>query len=253
MIQVKNITKKYTTERGFLRVLEGISMEIPEGKFIAILGPSGCGKTTLLHILAGFSLPSSGEILVNGIPVRTPGKDRVMIFQNESIFPWLTVEENVRFGLRNLYSDETLIREKTQFFLRLVHLRDFAHYYPKQLSGGMRKRVDIARAFAINPPIILADEPFASLDSKTKTDLQLQIMDLWSTKKNTIVFVTHDIEEAIFLSDTIYLLSPRPGKVKEVIPVPFARPRSIDLVTAHEFQAMRKSIIEKLFYEQYAA
>ena len=240
---VKNISKEFAFNEKVLKVIKNITFEVVAGSFITILGPSGCGKTTLLNIIAGFQTPTNGEVLINSGPITRPGKDRVMIFQRDAAFPWLTVEENVRFALKNIYVADDIIQEKIRFFLKLTGLLEFSHYYPKQLSGGMRKRVDIARTFVMNPSFILADEPFAFLDSKTRLSLQLAVMNLWTKEKNTILFVTHDIEEAIFLSDVMYLLSARPSRVLERIEIPFRRPRAVELLTTQKFQSLRKRVM----------
>lgn len=240
---VKNISKEFAFDEQVLKVIKNINLEIVVGSFITVLGPSGCGKTTLLNILAGFQNPTNGKVLINSKLITKPGKDRVMIFQRDAVFPWLTVEENVRFALKNIYVAEDIIQEKIRFFLKLTGLLEFSGFYPKQLSGGMRKRVDIARTFVMNPAFILADEPFAFLDSKTKLSLQLAIMNLWTKEGNTILFVTHDVEEAIFLSDTLYLLSPRPSYVLERIEIPFRRPRAVELLTTQKFQSLRKRVM----------
>lgn len=244
-LSVENISKEYHSPHGPMRILDDISFRVNPGSFIALLGPSGCGKTTLLNIIAGFLKPTSGRIVVDGKNIVGPGSDRVMIFQSDSVFPWMSVENNIRFGLKNKGLSSEEMNKRIRFFLELVGLQDFAHYYPKQLSGGMRKRVDVARAFAINPPYILADEPFGSLDSKTKLNLQLEIMKLWEVEKNTIIFVTHDVEEAIFLSDRIFLLSSKPTNILEVIDISFPRPRVIDLIVSREFQEIRKAVNSK--------
>lgn len=242
-LKLKNISKEFSTKSRNIQVLKNINLEIPAGSFVSILGPSGCGKTTLLNIIAGFLQPSSGSVSIDNKPITKPGMDRVMIFQDNAVFPWLTVTQNIEFALENKYASRDVIEEKTKQFLNIVQLTKFADYYPKQLSGGMKKRVDIARGFAINPPILLADEPFASLDTNTKLQLQIELAKLWLEQKNTILFVTHDIEEAIFLSDRIYLLTNRPSAILKTIHVPFKQPRNPNIIPSNKFQSLRKNIM----------
>jgi len=206
--------------------VEAISLEIAPGEFVAILGPSGCGKTTLLNMVAGFIPPTRGEILLNGRRIQGPGPDRGVVFQSFALFPWKTVLDNVAFGLkmRGVPREERgrIARE----YIALVGLDGFEHRYPHELSGGMQQRVGVARVLANNPELLLMDEPFASVDAQTRMTLQEELTRIWEARHPTILFVTHDVEEAVFLANRVIVLTPRPGRVRESVTVPLPRPRS---------------------------
>ncbi len=239
-----NIT--YQTRKGPLIAIEELSLEIREGEFLCILGPSGCGKSTLLYTIAGLLKPTSGNILLDGRKVTEPGAERAMVFQQDAVFPWLTVADNIAYGLK-LKDIPKSEREKiTEQYINFVGLSDAASLYPRELSGGMRKRVDLARAFANNPAVLLLDEPFGSLDAMTKEVLQLAVLKLWTETKKTICFVTHDIEEALFLSQRTLIMTHRPARIKKIIKVPFAFPREKILKTLPEFQNLRREFMELL-------
>ncbi len=206
--------------------VEGVSLEIAPGEFVAILGPSGCGKTTLLNMVAGFIPPTRGEILLNGRRIQGPGPDRGVVFQSFALFPWKTVLDNVAFGLkmRGVPREERyrIARE----YIALVGLDGFEHRYPHELSGGMQQRVGVARVLANNPDLLLMDEPFASVDAQTRMTLQEELTRIWEARQPTILFVTHDVEEAVFLANRVVVLTPRPGRVRESVEVSLPRPRS---------------------------
>ncbi len=220
-IRIRDLTKKF----GELVAVDGVSVEIAHGEFFMIVGPSGCGKTTLLRILAGLDSVSSGTI-----EIETPNSQRPvnsMIFQGDSIFPWMTVWDNAAYGLRMRRAPATTIKEVVGHYLARTGLTRFAKYYPHQLSGGMRQRVAIARAFANDPEILLMDEPFSALDAQNKLLLQEELLRIWEDHKKTVVFITHSVDEAVFLGDRIMVMTAQPGKVKTFVKVPLARPRNI--------------------------
>lgn len=232
------------TRGGSILALDGIDLVVRQNEFVSIIGPSGCGKSTLLYIGAGLLSPSQGQVFHRGAPVSGPDRDRGMIFQADAVFPWLTVEENVRFGLRVrgvLRAErERIVRE----YIDLVGLTGWERRYPKELSGGMRKRVDVARVFANNPRILLLDESFGQLDAQTKERLQIELLALWERERKTVVFVTHDIEEALFLADRVIVMTPRPGRFLREVPVPFGRPRPPRLKTEPAFQEIRRELAD---------
>ena len=228
-VGLKEICLSYRTQTGErLLALDHINLEVRAGEFLCIVGPSGCGKSTLLHLVAGLHSPSSGQILVDGNPIQGPGTDRIMIFQDHGLFPWLTVGQNVEFGMKMKGISRAERREKTQHYLRLVHLAKFENSYIHQLSGGMRQRVAIARALASEPDVLLMDEPFAALDAQTRDLLHDELERIWSETGRTIIFVTHNVREAVRLGDRVVLLTFRPGRVKSEFPVDLPRPRSLE-------------------------
>jgi NitT/TauT family transport system ATP-binding protein len=220
-IRIRDLYKKF----GAFTAIDGVSVEIAHGEFFMIVGPSGCGKTTLLRILAGLDSVSAGSI-----EIETPSSQRPvnsMIFQGDSIFPWMTVWDNAAYGLRMRHVPKATIKEVVGHYLARTGLTKFAKYYPHQLSGGMRQRVSIARAFANDPEILLMDEPFSALDAQNKLLLQEELLRIWEEHKKTVVFITHSVDEAVFLGDRIMVMTAQPGKVKTFVPVPLARPRNI--------------------------
>jgi len=246
-IQIKNVHKVFQSDSGDVIALKDINLEIKDGQFVCLLGPSGCGKSTLLNAIAGFSLPSTGEIVVNGKKVTEPGPDRGMVFQEYALFPWMSVADNITFGLRIKKEDPTKIKNKLDELLKMLKLTEFANRYPKDLSGGMRQRVAIARVLALDSPIMLMDEPFGALDALTRRSLQDELLKVWSEYKKTIIFVTHSIEEAIYLADRIVVMSYRPGTVKKDIMVDMPRLRN---PTSPEFNALKKELSGLVMAEQ---
>jgi ABC-type nitrate/sulfonate/bicarbonate transport system ATPase subunit len=209
-----------------IHVLENISAEVAAGEFVCIVGPSGCGKSTLLNIIGGFLVQTQGEALVEGAPVQGPDPRRIFVFQENGVFPWLTVRENIGFGLGAKSVEE---REKTvAHYIEMVGLGGFENSYPRELSGGMRQRVEIARALAANPDIIYMDEPFGALDFITRLKMRADLVRIWQTEKKTILFVTHDIEEAVQLADRVLVMSRRPATIQEVVNIDLPRPRDLD-------------------------
>jgi NitT/TauT family transport system ATP-binding protein len=223
----RNLSKSYVGKRGpEVLALDNLDIDVSSGRFISIVGPSGCGKSTLLYIVGGFLQPSSGEVLVDGLPVRAPGRERGIVFQEYSLFPWKTVLGNVAYGLRRQKVPRREAEERAREYLGLVNLdASVESRYPNELSGGMKQRVAIARTLAADPDILLMDEPFGALDALTREHLQDELLTIWEQTQKTVLFVTHSIEEAILLSDRIYVLSGRPGKVRAEIDVDLPRPR----------------------------
>jgi ABC-type nitrate/sulfonate/bicarbonate transport system ATPase subunit len=240
----------FQTRGGELRAIDDVSLDVPDGHFACIVGASGCGKSTLLNIMAGLVAPSSGSVLVDDHEIFGPGADRGMVFQQYTLFPWLRVRANVEFGpkLRGVPKAER--RRIADGLLREMGLDEFADAYPKELSGGMRQRVAIARALANDPRVLLMDEPFGALDALTRASAQRFLTEIWEQHRRTICFVTHDIDEAIFLGDTIFVMTPRPGRLRATIPVELPRPRSLEDTATPEFRALRQQILELIFGER---
>lgn len=229
-----------------LLALDGINLSVKDKEFVSIIGPSGCGKSTMLNLAAGFLQPSKGVILHKNKPVTGPSRNRGMIFQSDAVFPWLTVQDNVEYGLKRQGMQKEEREAIAKEYISLVGLSGWEKRYPKELSGGMRKRVDVARVFANNPSVFLLDESFGQLDSQTKEYLQIELLDLWEREQKTVLFVTHDIEEAIFLADRLLVMSARPGKFIHEINIPFSRPRELQLKTETEFQDIRRELSKML-------
>lgn len=241
---VKKVFRAENTKLPDLIALQDLNLEIPEGELAVILGPSGCGKTTILRLIAGLDFPTSGDVLVDGHAVNGPSKNRGVVFQAYTSFPWLTVRQNLEFGLTlsGGHSKEATHEEVTHH-IELIGLKGFEDAYPTTLSGGMRQRVAIARTLIANPAILLMDEPFGALDSQTRGIMQEQLVQIWEALDKTIVFVTHDLEEAIFLADRIYVLTVRPARLREIVPVSLARPRDPDTKLTDEFLKLRRELI----------
>jgi NitT/TauT family transport system ATP-binding protein len=243
VLEVKNVEKRFRDPQGRdVVALRDVSFEVHRREFIAVIGPSGCGKSTLERIIAGLDHPTGGELLLDGKPVTGPGPDRGMVFQSYTLFPWLTVKKNVMFGLRMSGQGFDVAEAEALQWLEMVGLADFAHLYPKQLSGGMKQRVAIARALANRPRILLMDEPFGALDAQTRCTMQSYLLQIWQNVDITIVFVTHDLDEAIYLADRIVVLGRQPGRVKEIISVPVPRPRDPEQLITPHFIATRKRL-----------
>ncbi|QNA90427.1 ABC transporter ATP-binding protein [Massilia sp. Dwa41.01b] len=246
-IRIQGVGKVFASDERQVVALQDIDLDIPRGQFTCLLGPSGCGKSTLLNAVAGFSPPSSGSILVDGAQVAGPGPERGMVFQEYALFPWMTVEQNVGFGLEIKGMPKARIRERVGALLGMLSLSDFRARYPKDLSGGMRQRVAIARVLALDSPILLMDEPFGALDALTRRNLQDELQRIWLETKKTILFVTHSIEEAIYLADRIVVMTYRPGTVKRDILVELPRMRD---PAAPEFNALKRELGHLVMEEQ---
>lgn len=244
-LEVKNLVKKFMTPSGEeVTALQDVNFKTHKREFVCVIGPSGCGKSTLIRILAGLETPSSGEILLNGKAVHGPGPDRGMVFQGYTLFPWLTVKRNVMFGLEQSGHGKTQAEEDARQWIDLVGLSKFEDSYPHQLSGGMKQRVAIARALANQPGILLMDEPFGALDAQTRSKMQSYLMEIWQNIDITILFITHDLDEAIYLADRVLVLKAHPGEVQEIIEVPVPQPRSPDQFLSPEFLATKRRLEE---------
>ena len=243
MLTVENLNKKYVSHGSETPALVDINLRIEEGEFVCLLGPSGCGKSTLLKIIAGLIPATSGRIAINGRPVSGPGPERAVVFQDYALFPWMTVRDNVEFGLEARKLPLAERREVSRRLLKVVGLSDFAERFPHQLSGGMKQRVSIARALAVDPSLLLMDEPFGALDAQTRQLLQDELLRIWREYRKTVVFVTHSIEEAIYLSDRIVVMTARPGRVKQVVMVPEARPRDMASIDMNQRQREVRAVL----------
>lgn len=243
-LTINQVNKQYENQGIVNQVLSDINVTINEGEFVSILGPSGCGKSTLLSMVAGLNNPTSGEILLQGNPIKKPGKDRGMVFQQPALFPWMSVEENVMFPLRKEMS-KAEAKEVAHGFLKMVQLSNYTKHSPHELSGGMQQRVAIARALAMNPAVLLMDEPFGALDEQTRSRLHVELEKIWLETKKTILFVTHSIQESIKLSDRILVMGTRPGVILEDIKVELPRPRSNSREQAIELEKRILGLLEK--------
>jgi NitT/TauT family transport system ATP-binding protein len=227
-ICIEAVHKLFGEGKERVTALDDVSLTIGDGEFICLLGPSGCGKTTLLNMLAGFEQPSSGRMRAFGQPIIGPGADRTMMFQDYALFPWLTVVQNIEYGLKRKGCQRAERARIAKHYIELIDLTGFEHKFPRQLSGGMRQRVALARALAVQPKMLLMDEPFAALDSFTRERMQDELVRVWQTERKAVVFVTHSIDEAIKLADRIVVMSPRPGRISKIIELADDRPRDLD-------------------------
>ena len=250
VVSVEHVSLEFKSRNGEAVVaLQDLSLEVPDKQFAVIVGPSGCGKSSLLNLVAGLSRATRGRCSVDGREVQAPGADRGMVFQNYSLFPWLTVQRNVEFGLALKGVPEAERIERAQSYVAAVGLAGFENAYPNQLSGGMKQRVAIARSLANDPEVLLMDEPFGALDSQTRSVMQELLLDIWEREHKTVLFVTHDIDEALFLGDTVYVMSARPGRFIDTIAVDLPRPRTYDLVTSEAFIDLKRRIHKNLHAE----
>ena len=224
-VTVAGVSKTFDGDSGLVRALDDAEFEVRDGEFVCIVGPSGCGKTTLFRIIGGLDRPTDGEVLLSGEPVTGPTPDLGIVFQEYHLFPWRTVRGNVAFGLEQMDVDEATRHERIDEMLRLVGLETSSEVYPSQLSGGMKQRVAIARALAVDPELLLMDEPFGSVDARTREMLHGELLDVWAETQKTILFVTHDVEESITLADRVIVMAANPGRIREVVPVSLDRPR----------------------------
>jgi NitT/TauT family transport system ATP-binding protein len=249
MIRVRGLSKQFggvDHANGSVLALSEIDLEVRDNEFITVIGPSGCGKTTLLRIIAGLIPYDQGEITIDGKPVTGPGPDRAVVFQNFALMPWADVLANVTFGLEIRGTPKDECQAKAKELIKLVGLENFEKRLPKELSGGMQQRVGLARALAVNPKILLMDEPFGSLDEQTRRLLQEELLRLWEHERKTVVFITHSMDEAVMLGDRVMLMTPRPGRVKEMIDVPLKRPRSRELEKSSAFLEVKEYLWENL-------
>ncbi len=245
-LEVRGLSKSFATQDGPMTVLEDINLQLFAREFVCLVGSSGCGKSTLLNIVAGLANPSSGSVLVDGRAVTGPGSDRGMVFQHYTLYPWLTVYQNIAFGLQIRKIPKSEQRERIEHYLNVVGLTQFAKSYPKQLSGGMKQRVAIARALANEPAVLLMDEPFGALDAQTKEQMQQFLLELWEQTHVTVLMITHDVEEAIYLSQRVYVMSARPGQMKLEVPVGLPEHRNLDMKLSPEFVEVKRQVLHSL-------
>ena len=253
-ISFRDVSVEFPTKRGTMKVVDGVSYDIHDREFVSVIGPSGCGKTTMLNMAAGFVRPTAGSVLLDGKPVEGPGPDRGVIFQDYGVFPWLTVRQNIAFGL-GLRANRVADAERdaiVERYMRLMGLADFADAWPKTLSGGMRQRLAIARAYAVKPEFLLMDEPFGALDAQTRSAMQDLLLEVLEAEGKTVMLITHSVEEAIYLSSRIVVMTARPTRVREVIEVPFPYPRTGQLHEDPRFGELRAHIRD-LVMQEYAA
>lgn len=248
-LQVKDLTKIYTGSNGDVTAIDHVSLEVEESEFVMIVGPSGCGKTTLINMIGGLVEPTSGEVILDGKVVNGPGADRGMVFQGYSLFPWLSVKKNVEFGLKMRGIDKAERSDRAMEYIKRVGLEGFEDALPKQLSGGMKQRVAIARTLANEPKMLLMDEPFGALDAQTRVVMQELLAKISREMKTTILFITHDIDEAVLLGQRIYVMSRRPGKIRDVLKVNLPEVRNHECLVSAEFLNTKKQIMDMLWAE----
>ncbi|TWF46505.1 ABC transporter ATP-binding protein [Neorhizobium alkalisoli] len=253
-ISFKNVRKTFDIAgKTAFTALEGLNLDIEDGEFITVVGPSGCGKSTAMNIAAGLTMPTSGQVLVDNAPVKGPGPERGVIFQQYALFPWLTVRENVEFGLQIAGKPKDERRRIADHFIELVGLSDFANSLPKTLSGGMKQRCAIARAYAVNPKILLMDEPFGALDALTRVQLQDQLLAMWSKERRTVMFITHDVDEAVYLASRVVVMAARPGRLHKIVNVDLPYPRTEDMRLSAEFSELRNEVWRSVYHPAAAA
>ncbi len=237
------ISKSFKSNKGNLKVLDSCNLALKRNEFVSIVGTSGCGKSTLLNIIAGLLAPSQGEILIDGQAIEGPGRDRGVVFQSYTLFPWLTVEKNILFALKSSKISNKEKSDLVKHYIKSVGLNGFEHSYPKELSGGMKQRVAIARALVYKPSVLLMDEPFGALDAQTRGMMQELLLNVWQEHKTTVLFITHDVDEAIFMSDRVLIMTARPGSIKAEIKIDLKRPRNYEMLTSPSFMQLKKEII----------
>jgi NitT/TauT family transport system ATP-binding protein len=252
-IELRDIGVRFTQNGAALDAVRGVTLDVKPGEFVSVVGPSGCGKSTLLNIVAGFLKPSAGGASVDGQPISGPGADRGVVFQQYSLFPWMKVRENVEFGLKMQGMGRSERETKARTLLGLAGLLSFENHYPDQLSGGMKQRVGIVRALATGPQVLLMDEPFGALDSQTRVVMQEILTNMWQQLRLSVLFITHDIEESIFLSDKVYVMTARPGRIKAEIPIPLPRPRTPEMTSSPTFMALHRQLKTLIREESLAA
>ena len=240
-VEFRGVNKRFPTEKGEVDVLRDINLDIREGELVCLLGPSGCGKSTLLNIVGGFMEPTSGTVSIDGQIVTGPDRRRIFVFQERGVFPWLTVEGNIAFGLQDLSLDER--RQRIAHYVKLVGLSGFESTYPHELSGGMKQRLEVARAFAVNPDVLYLDEPFGALDSITRLIMRGELLRLWQVEKKTILFVTHDIDESVQLADRVVVMSARPGRIRRIVDIDIPHPRDF---SSRRYIELRDGIFEEI-------
>lgn len=250
---IENVSKVFQEKTGHVTALENTNFCVKDSEFVTILGPSGCGKSTILRIIAGLEEPSSGRVLLDDREIREPGRDRGMVFQSYTLFPWLNVEENIAFGLNVAGRSKSEQQDAVRYYIEKIGLKGFEKAFPRKLSGGMKQRVAIARALANDPEVLLMDEPFGALDAQTRSVMQELLLSVWDESHKTILFVTHDVEEAVFIGDTIYVMTARPGRIKARIDVNLPPQRTYDLKLSDEFLRIKREVLELIREEAWKA
>ena len=252
-LKIDNVKKIYQTRKGEMTALNGVNLDIKENEFICVVGPSGCGKSTLLNIIAGLDTPTSGAVYIDGKKIEGTGTERGVVFQQYALFPWLTVLKNVMFGLKLQGKSDAEAKEIAMKYIKMVQLEDFVNHYPKELSGGMKQRVAIARAYAAEPEVLLMDEPFGALDAQTRTQLQTELLETWQREKKTCFFITHDVEEAIILAQTVIIMSARPGRIRDIVKINIPYPRTQETKMTKEFMNLKNEIWSQVYqvYQEY--
>jgi NitT/TauT family transport system ATP-binding protein len=251
-VRCDNVKKIFNTRNGEMVALNGVTLDIHDNEFVCVVGPSGCGKSTLLNIIAGLLEPTSGTVLCDDKEVTGTGTERGVVFQQYALFPWLTVKKNVMFALEMRGIKGKAAEDEAMKYLEMVQLEKFANHYPKELSGGMKQRVAIARAYAAEPEVLLMDEPFGALDAQTRTQLQSELLETWQTQKKTCFFITHDVEEAIILAQTVIIMSARPGRIRDIVKIDIPYPRTQETKMTPEFMALKNEIWAQV-YQEYMA
>lgn len=252
-VEIRNLDVRFGSGANVVDAVNEVSIDVKPGEFVSILGPSGCGKSTLLNVVAGFVKRTGGSVLVDGVDVRGPGAERGMVFQQYSLFPWMTVRKNVEFGLKMQGRQRSERETAARTLLGLAGLLAFENHYPDQLSGGMKQRVGIVRALATSPQVLLMDEPFGALDAQTRVVMQQILTNMWQRFRLSVLFITHDIDESIFLSDKVYVMTARPGRIKAEIEVPLPRPRVAEMTTSKEFLLLKRQLHELIREESFKA
>jgi NitT/TauT family transport system ATP-binding protein len=253
LVELRHVDMVFRTGDTPMQAVRDVSLSVQPGEFVSLIGPSGCGKSSLLGVVAGFTKPTSGEVTLNGVAVKKPGPERGVVFQQYSLLPWLTVQKNVEFGLKMSGAPRTKREEASRTLLNLIGLGAFANYYPDQLSGGMKQRVGIVRALATNPEVLLMDEPFGALDTQTRSVMQEILTDMWQRFRTSVLFITHDIDEAVFLSERVYVMTARPGRIKAELKVPLPRPRTAEMTRTREFAELVNELKALIREESLAA
>ncbi|MFE2374164.1 ABC transporter ATP-binding protein [Streptomyces sp. NPDC059398] len=249
-ITLRDVVKTFPLKGASFSALDGVSLDIADQEFVTVVGPSGCGKSTLMSMVAGLQEPDSGTVLVDGAPVSGPGPDRGVIFQQYALFPWLTVRQNVEFGLRIASVPAAERHRRAEQAISLVGLNEFAEALPKTLSGGMKQRCAIARAYAVDPQVLLMDEPFGALDALTRVQLQDQLLRTWSQEKRTVLFITHDVDEAVYLAGRVVVMAARPGRIHRVIDVDLPYPRTEEIRLSPEFLHIRNKVWTAVYHQE---
>ncbi len=251
-VDIRGVKRFFPSGDSEVVALNGVDLQLHNNEFVCVVGPSGCGKSTLLNILAGLDKQDEGEVTVDGKPITGPSAERGVVFQQYALFPWLTVRQNVEFGLRNRGLPHAEVTETASKYIRMVELQDFENAWPKMLSGGMKQRVAIARAYAMNPSLLLMDEPFGALDAQTRAQLQADLMHTWEAEAKTCFFITHDVEEAVLLAQRVVIMSARPGRIKRIVDIDIPHPRTQETRLSPEFVALKNTIWAEVYNEYLA-